>query len=183
MKEEASNLTNKGPKDSDGRRNMVGNRPEDAVSNEALSKIVAENEATLNENPWSARYQRNLGAGITSLNRYDASESEEKDYDIIAADFCLKYLGGKRHLKGESVLKIDSDKVIKGTKFVHTQDNGINELYDVWAFGSAKIAPALKHDMEISDNILSVVKKMEVPRLTLGELVAKLSALRTVKER
>ena len=37
--------------------------------------------------------------------------------------------------------------------------------------------------MEISDNILSVVKKMEVPRLTLGELVAKLSNLRTVKER
>ena len=46
-------------------------------------------------------------------------------------------------------------------------------MYSVWAYGSAKITPKLKHDMEISDNIVSVVKKMEVPRLTLGDLAAK----------
>ena len=111
------------------------------------------------------------------------SESVNKNYDIIAADLCLKDLGATKHFKGDAVLNIDSKQICKGTKVVHTQEDGVKALYSVWAYGSAKITPPLKHDMGVSDTLVSVVKKMEVPRLTLGALVEKLSNLTSVEER
>ena len=119
---------------------------------------------------------------MISLKKYDPEESGEEDHDIITST-TLQEMGCKMQMKGATMLKLNSEIFCKGTKMIHTQIDGFMRLYRIVAYGSSKCSPALQDDMEPSDTLLAVVKKMEKARLTIAELIDKLSRLDSIAER
>ena len=58
-----------------------------------------------------------------SLHRFDRSESELENYNIIESGLTLKDMKCSAHKKGDTILKVNSRMFCKGTKFLHVQDN------------------------------------------------------------
>ena len=119
---------------------------------------------------------------MISLKKFDPEESIDEDHDIIASELTLQDMGCKMHKKGDTMLNWNVKIFCKGAKMIHTQINGFMKLYRIVAYGSSKCSPALQDDMGTSDTLMAVVKKMEVARLTIAELVAKLSSLDSIAE-
>ena len=66
-----------------------------------------------------------------SLNKFGDGHSEQKDYDILASELTLKDMRRKAHKKGGDRLFLNDELFCKGTKFTHTQLDGLQKLYKV----------------------------------------------------
>ena len=106
-------------------------------SKSSMKAMAVVHRDSLNNDPWSDRDPRNLGGCLIPLKKFDSEEAEEEDHDIITST-SLREMGCVVQLKGATMLKLNSAIFCKGTKMIHTQIDGIKELYRIVAYGSRR---------------------------------------------